>query len=306
MLTTANPGGGPSFLPPAQPYAAPSPSPNSSFKASGKTVVITGGSQGIGRATALLFAKKGYNVVVAARDLEKLEFVTYDCAQLAGRSGSALAVQCDVTNERDVKNLSNAVYSKFESVDVVVHCAGIISRGRMLDTPVSEAKRIMDVNYIGAYLIAQTFVPRMAKEAQRKRGLDRSSIIMVNSFSGRVPLKYSSAFTASKHALAGFTEAIRAEVEPLGIHVGQVYPGLVKSNFMERAEFFGPNAEEERRAFRQQIRSLPFSQTPAEVADAIFDASRTKQTNVVVGLPFMAADAAFRLTGANVSALPFL
>eukprot|EP00955_Chlamydomonas_euryale_P064584 359018-Chlamydomonas_euryale.AAC.1 len=86
----------------------------------------------------------------------------------------------------------------------------------------------------------------------------------------------------------------------------QVYPGLVKSNFMERAEFFGSNKEEERRAFRQQIRSLPFSQTPAEVADCVFDASRTKQHNVVVGLPFMAADAAFRFTGANISALPFL
>eukprot|EP00955_Chlamydomonas_euryale_P014677 157692-Chlamydomonas_euryale.AAC.1 len=62
----------------------------------------------------------------------------------------------------------------------------------------------------------------MAKESQRRRGLDRPSIIMINSFAGKVPLKHMSAFTASKYALAGFTEAIRTEAEPLGVHIGQV------------------------------------------------------------------------------------
>eukprot|EP00955_Chlamydomonas_euryale_P014678 157692-Chlamydomonas_euryale.AAC.2 len=76
--------------------------------------------------------------------------------QIAGRAGASLAVQCDVTSERDVRNLANTVYAKFESVDVVVSSAGIISRGRLLDTPFAEAKRLMDVNYIGAYLLAQS------------------------------------------------------------------------------------------------------------------------------------------------------
>ncbi len=126
----------------------------------------------------------------------------------------------------------------------------------------------MDVNYLGAYIVAQTFSPMMIKEALRKKGLDRPSIIMVNSFAGKVgrgsrwsgmgcgrtesleaseqaasspqmglslsfhllnpyphcqvPVKYMSAFTASKWALAGLTEAIRAEIEPQGVHVGQV------------------------------------------------------------------------------------
>ena len=75
--------------------------------------------QGIGRATALLFAKKGFNVVVAARDLTKLQYVAHDCAQAAGRQGASLAVQCDVTSERDVKDLATAVLSKYENVDVV-------------------------------------------------------------------------------------------------------------------------------------------------------------------------------------------
>lgn len=69
----------------------------------------------------------------------------------------------------------------------------------------------------------------------------------------QVPVKQMSAFTASKCAVAGLAEAIRAEVEPLGLHIGQVYPGLVKSNFMERAEFYGQSSDEERKAFRQQV-----------------------------------------------------
>lgn len=76
-------------------------------------------SQGIGRAAALLFAKKGFNVVVAARDMQKLQYVAQDCSQAAGRQGASLAVQCDVTSERDVRDLSTAAFSKFESVDLV-------------------------------------------------------------------------------------------------------------------------------------------------------------------------------------------
>ena len=84
--------------------------------------------QGIGRATALLFAKKGFNVVVAARDLQKLQYVAHDCAQAAGRQGASLAVQCDVTNERDVKDLATAVMAKYENVDVVSHLDFLMPR----------------------------------------------------------------------------------------------------------------------------------------------------------------------------------
>lgn len=82
------------------------------------------GTQGVGRATALLFAKKGFNVVVAARDMTKLQYVAHDCAQAAGRVGSSLAVQCDVTNERSVRDLLTAVLSKYENVDVVSRSRG--------------------------------------------------------------------------------------------------------------------------------------------------------------------------------------
>eukprot|EP00200_Dunaliella_tertiolecta_P006321 CAMPEP_0202358458 /NCGR_PEP_ID=MMETSP1126-20121109/12117_1 /ASSEMBLY_ACC=CAM_ASM_000457 /TAXON_ID=3047 /ORGANISM="Dunaliella tertiolecta, Strain CCMP1320" /LENGTH=358 /DNA_ID=CAMNT_0048951623 /DNA_START=126 /DNA_END=1202 /DNA_ORIENTATION=- len=278
-----------------------------SYKASGKTVVITGGSQGIGRATALLFARKGYNVVVAARDMTKLQYVADDCEQACGRQGSSLAVACDVTKEEQVKSMASSAMAKYENIDVVVNCAGIMCRGLFSDVPASEAERVMRTNYLGAYIVSQAFLPVLKVEGKRKQGGDKPSLIMINAFNGKVSMKHMSAFSATKYALYGLTEALRAEVLQDNIHVGQVYPGVVKSNHLERTTFFGKDVDEERRSFRQTVRALPISQTPAEVADAVYAITVGKQNDIIVGLPFAAAAAANQVTGFNpfASPLPF-
>ncbi|GIL79044.1 hypothetical protein Vretifemale_8448 [Volvox reticuliferus] len=266
--------------------------------------------QGIGRAAALVFARKGYNVVVAARDESKLGYVVEDCAQAAGRAGAALAVPTDVTQERQVQALVNTVLAKFESVDVVVNCAGVFARGAFQDTPMLEAKRLMEVNYLGPYMVTQAFLPVLLKGGARARGTfggggERPSVIMLTGFSGRVPTKYMSAFGASKAALESLAASLRTEVDAQGVHVGVVQPGLVKSNFMERAAFYGKNGEEDRRSFRQMLRSLPIAQSPGEVAEAIYDCVTSKSNEVSVGLPFSAAVQAYKFTGLNPSAVPF-
>ncbi|KAF5834889.1 hypothetical protein DUNSADRAFT_8193 [Dunaliella salina] len=278
-----------------------------SYKASGKTVVITGGSQGIGRATALLFARKGYNVVVTARDLTKLQYVADDCEQACGRQGCSLAVACDVTKEEQVKSMASRAMAKYENIDVVVNCAGIMCRGLFSDVPASEAERVMRTNYLGAYIVSQAFLPVLKVEGKRKQGADKPSLIMINAFNGKVSMKHMSAFSATKYALYGLTEALRAEVAQDNIHVGQVYPGVVKSNHLERTTFFGKDVAEDRRSFRQTVRALPISQMPAEVADAVYAATVGKQNDVIVGLPFAAAAAASQATGFNpfASNIPF-
>ena len=87
--------------------------------------------------------------------------------------------------------------------------------------------------------------------------------------------------------------------------VTQVFPGLVKTNHLERTTFYGPDSSEERRQFRQLVRALPLSQTPQEVADAVYGISTTKQNDVIVGVPFAAAAAANQFTGFNPFAMPF-
>ncbi|GFR42692.1 hypothetical protein Agub_g3614 [Astrephomene gubernaculifera] len=301
------------------------------FKATGRTVVITGGSQGVGRAAALLFARKGYNVVVAAREAARLAYVADDCAAAAGRAGAALAVPTDVTQERQVQALVNSVLSKFERVDAVVQCAGVFGRGAVEDTPAMEARRLMEVNYLGPYLVTQAFLPVLLKAGARAMGTssssssagvggggvglpgiggllgggERPSLVFLTGFSGRVPTKHMGAFSASKAALESLAASLRTEVEGQGVHVGVVQPGLVRSNLMERAAFYGRNSEEDRRSFRQMLRTLPMAQSPGEVAEAIWGCVASRSPEVAVGLPFAAAAQAYRLTGINPSATPF-
>ncbi|KXZ51855.1 hypothetical protein GPECTOR_11g293 [Gonium pectorale] len=288
----------PSFLQPSaaqQPAMTLTPAVEGAFKATGRTVVITGGSQGIGRATALLFARKGYNVVVAARDPGRLDYVVADCAAAAGRAGAALAVPTDVTQERQVAALVNKVLAKFETVDAVIHCAGVMARGSVEDTPLAA------------------FLPVLLKGGARSRGSfgsvgsvgGRPSVVFLTGFSGKVPTKAMGPFSASKAALESLAATLRTEVEGSGVHVGVVQPGLVKSNLMERAAFYGRSAEEDRKSFRQMLRSLPVAQTPAEVADAVYSCVTSKANEVAVGLPFAAAAQAYKLTGLNPSAVPF-
>ncbi|KAG2491026.1 hypothetical protein HYH03_010474 [Edaphochlamys debaryana] len=302
----------PPFLQPTlqQPALAITPAVGGAFKSTGRTVVITGGSQGVGRAAALVFARKGYNVVVAARDEAKLAYVVEDCAAAAGRVGAALAVPTDVTQERQVRNLVNVVLAKYETVDVLVNAAGVFARGLFEETPITEAKRLMDTNFYGPYMVTQAFLPVLLKGGAKARGTfggggDRPSIIMVTGYEGKVPTKYMSAFCASKAALESLAATLRTEVEGQGVHVGVVQPGLVRSNFMERAAFYGKNGEEDRRSFRQMVRSLPLAQTPAEVADAIYSCAVSKSNEVSVGLPFAAAVQAYKFVGLNPSAVPF-
>ncbi|PNG99502.1 Dehydrogenase/reductase SDR family member 7B, partial [Tetrabaena socialis] len=163
-----------------------------------------------------------------------------------------MAVSADVTQERQLQALVNAVLSKYESVDVLVNCAGVFGRGTFEDTPAMEAKRLMDVNYMGPFMTTQAFLPVLLKSGARARGMfgggggERPSVIMLTGFSGRVPTKYMSAFSASKAALEALAVSLRTEVEGQGVHVGVVQPGLVKSNLLERAAFYGRNGEEDR------------------------------------------------------------
>ena len=115
-----------------------------------------------------------------------------------------------------------------------------------------------------------------------------------------------SAYTASKYALHGFVQSLRSEVDGSGVHVCEVHPGIVKTNSMERTEFYGATSDADRKSFRQVLRTPMVAQLPAEVAEAIYGAVISRQSEAVVGLPFAMAAAAYQATGINVSAMPFM
>ncbi|KAG1671194.1 hypothetical protein FOA52_010130 [Chlamydomonas sp. UWO 241] len=261
-------------------------------KIKGRTVVVTGGSQGSGKATALSFAKRGFNVVVAARQPERLQQVA-DMAQglRGGAPGTALAVPTDISDPASVKALFDAVAATYEQVDVLVNCAGVCLTGPFEETTVDDFGSQMSINFFGHVAATQAFLPML------KAG-GGGSIVMVNSFGGVIPLRNMTAYTASKFALDGFSKALSYELKDQGVHVGQVHPGVIASDFMERSQFRGPKADAGRQTMQSML-STGIAQQPQEIADAVMEVVDGKKCEVVVGPVFKAAVGAYRLTGAN-------
>ncbi|HKZ75741.1 MAG TPA: SDR family oxidoreductase, partial [Actinomycetota bacterium] len=182
-------------------------------------VVITGASSGIGEATAIAFAKRGAKVVVAARRLERLESLS-DRIERAG--GRALAVPVDVTNRDELAALPTVVAEAFGTADVLVNNAGIPGGGRFDELSYEQIERIVRVNVLGVMNGTRVFLPGMLK-----RG--RGHVVNVASLAGRFAPPGTSVYTATKHAVVAFSEALNYETEPRGVLVTSVNPGFVRT-----------------------------------------------------------------------------
>lgn len=250
------------------------------------TVLITGASQGSGKATALLFAKKGYNVVLVARQLDRLEAVAQDVRLLGG---SALAISTDVGDFQQVQNCIQKALEFSETIDVLVNNAGICLTGSIAQTTIEDWHQLMNTNLFGYVHTIQAILPHFL---ERKTG----TIVNVGSFGGKMPLPEMTAYCTSKYAVTGLTETLRLELANKGIQVCAVHPGVINSNFLERAQFRGQNdteAESRRQQMAEVLKSSWVSQ-PEDIAHAIWDAVRKKQAEVVVG-PAMLATEVYRL-----------
>jgi NAD(P)-dependent dehydrogenase (short-subunit alcohol dehydrogenase family) len=189
-----------------------------------KTVVVTGAAGGLGRALCLRFGAAGARIVALDRDVAALQALLGEL-QLA-RIAAAGSV-CDVAQEEDCARAMDEAVAAFGGIDVLVNNAGITHRSAFANTAPAVIRRVMEVNFFGALHCTHAALGQLVA----RRGM----LIAVSSVAGFAPLVARSGYAASKHALHGFFDSLRSEIEPLGVKVLLVCPSFIRTGIEKNA-----------------------------------------------------------------------
>ena len=184
-----------------------------------RTLVITGGSSGIGQSTASLFAERGWRVFeLSRRDVQKDD--------VQSTKGEIIHITCDVCSEESVRAAIADVLQHTDRVDVVISNAGFGISGPIEFTEIKEAERQMDVNFMGAVRLIQAILPQLRKQQSGR-------IIFTSSVAAQLAVPYQSFYSASKAAINALALALANEVRPFGIKVSVMMPGDVSTGFTD-------------------------------------------------------------------------
>ncbi|MBE6776568.1 MAG: glucose 1-dehydrogenase [Ruminococcaceae bacterium] len=186
-----------------------------------KTVIVTGASKGIGAATAILFAQKGYNVVINYN--ESYESATLLARSLSENGFSVTTQKANVANRLEAELLIKETLYKFGRIDVLVNNAGVAFEGLISQTDEVEYDRIMDINLKGVFNCSKAVTQVMVNQQSGK-------IINVSSMWGETGASCEVAYSASKAGVIGLTKALAKELAPSGITVNAVTPGLIETS----------------------------------------------------------------------------
>ncbi|MFI2210463.1 SDR family oxidoreductase [Streptomyces sp. NPDC020141] len=231
----------------------------------GRLVLVTGAASGIGRATALAFAKAGARIVAVDRDAEGA-IATAGTARLIG-SPMARAETADVGDTEAMEKLAEKVAAEYGVVDVLVNNAGIGLSGSFLETGPEDWKNVLDVNLWGVVHGCRLFGRQMAERGQG------GHIVNIASAAAYQPTKGLPAYSASKAAVLMLSQCLRAELAGRGIGVSAICPGLINTNIAATARFVGVDAAEERRLRKKASQFYRRRDYPPEkVADAVLRA----------------------------------
>ncbi len=187
-----------------------------------KVVVITGASSGIGKALAEKYAAEGWNLVLAARRIERLLDLEKELI-----NSEVLSLKTDVTNINDCRNLIEKTINKFGKIDVLINNAGISMRAIFENVDLSVMQKMMDVNYWGTVYCAKFALPYLLES--------KGSLVGVISVGGYVGLPGRAGYSASKFAVRGFLDTVRTENLKTGLHVLVAAPGFTASEIRKAA-----------------------------------------------------------------------
>ena len=225
-----------------------------------KIILITGASSGIGKESAIEFAKLGANIILVARKKDKLEQVANELKKF---NVSILVCQCDVSKKDQVKEMSKIVLEKFESIDVLVNNAGFAIYGSVDDLTIDEIESQMETNYFGMVYCIKNFLPSMLK---KKSG----HIVNVASVAASFGLPGIASYCASKFAMLGFSEGLKHELNNTGVGITVVSPIMVRTNFFEHP------------SFEKMPKFSPVSLSSKTVAKTILKAANSPRLEIIV------------------------
>ena len=230
----------------------------------GRVVVITGGSRGLGLVMARKLVDEGARVVLLARDLDELARAREEL--LSHGMGDVMTIRCDVRRRADVRAAVDVVLDRWRTIDVLINNAGIIQVGPLEHMDHEDFENAMATHFWGPLHLILEVAPVM-----RHRRFGR--IVNISSIGGRIAVPHLAPYSASKFALTGLSDAVRAELDPYGIRVTTVAPGLMRTGSPVNAQFKGQHDAEY--AWFKVASSIPGLTIAAErAAEKILEACR--------------------------------
>ncbi|MFN3322574.1 MAG: SDR family NAD(P)-dependent oxidoreductase [Bryobacteraceae bacterium] len=251
---------------------------NRHYDLSGRVVLITGGSRGLGLVLARQFADEGAQIAICARNAEELERAKED---LIERGAGAFTITADLTKRDQIEDMIQRVEERFGGIDVLVNNAGTMQVGPLEAMTIEDFEEAMQVHFWAPLYAMQAVLPSM-----RERGEGR--IVNISSIGGKIAVPHMLPYCASKFALTGLSQGLRAELLKDGIHVTTVCPGLMRTGSPRNAYFKGRNEAEY--AWFSVADSLPgLSMSAEKAASQIVNACKRGEAEVILGLPARAA-----------------
>lgn len=240
----------------------------------GKSVLITGGSRGLGLVLARRLAKKGAKVAICARDRDEIDKAV---AQIRAFGGDISAYVCDVSDREAVETMVQQATVDLDGIDILINNAGIIQVGPASTMSIEEYEEAMKINFWGAVYTTLAVLPQMKN---RKAG----DIVNITSIGGVVAVPHLLPYSVSKFALVGFSEGLHAELKKDGVHVTTIYPGLMRTGSHHNIDVLGDN-KKEFGLFSLMGTNPLVSVNSEKAAQKIIDAFRDKKASYILSLP---------------------